>query len=100
MPTALSCTDVASTIDDDHSFHLALAVSAQAIALSVTDGGGAGTAPKVERRDQDAEHGRGRGRGRGMVTVIAHRIVVHERDDGHTVTAELFTDPPAGGHTC
>ncbi|CAM5424184.1 ATP-binding protein [Streptomyces griseorubiginosus] len=78
------------------SFHLALAVSAQAIALSVTDGGGAGTAPKVERQDQDAEHGRGL----GMVSVIAHRVVVHESDGGHTVTAELFTDPPAGGHPC
>ncbi|KQW16890.1 ATP-binding protein [Streptomyces sp. Root369] len=67
------------------SFHLALAlaVSAQAIALSVTDDGDAGTAPKVERQDQDAEHGRGL----GMVSVIAHRVVVHESDGGHTVTA-------------
>lgn len=54
------------------------------------------TTPKVERRDQDAEHGRGL----GMVSVIAHRVVVHESDGGHTVTAELFTDPGAGGHPC
>ena len=33
-----------------------------------------------------------------MVSVIAHRAVVHESDGGHTVTAELFTAPPAGGH--
>ncbi|MEU0429557.1 ATP-binding protein [Streptomyces canus] len=78
------------------SFHLALAVSAQVIALSVTDDGGAGSAPKIERRDQDAE----RGRGLGMVSVIAHRVVVHESDGGHTVTAELFTDPGVGGHPC
>lgn len=65
----------------------------RAPALSVTDGGGFGTAPEVERQDQDAEHGRGL----GMVSVIAHRFV-HESDGGYTVTAELFTDPPAGGH--
>jgi anti-sigma regulatory factor (Ser/Thr protein kinase) len=78
------------------SFHLALAVSAHVIAVSVTDDGGVGTAPKIERQDQDAEHGRGL----GMVSVIAHRVVVHESHSGHTVTAELFTDPPAGGHPC
>jgi anti-sigma regulatory factor (Ser/Thr protein kinase) len=81
---------------DSGSFRVALAVSAQVIALSVTDDGGAGTAPKIERQDQDAEHGRGL----GMVSVIAHRVVVHESDDGHTVTAELFTGPPVGGHPC
>ncbi len=53
-------------------------------------------APKVEHRDQDAEHGRGL----GMVSVIAHRVVVHETDGGHTVTAELFTHPRLGGHPC
>ncbi|MFJ3245485.1 ATP-binding protein [Streptomyces sp. NPDC088770] len=68
------------------SFHLALAVSAQVIALSVTDDGGTGTAPKVEHQSQDAEHGRGL----GMVSAIAHRIVVHDSDGGHTVTAELW----------
>ncbi|MFF7286316.1 ATP-binding protein [Streptomyces griseorubiginosus] len=78
------------------SFHLALAVSAQVIALSVTDDGGAGSTPKVERRDQDAEHGRGL----GMVSMIAHRVVIHESDGGHTVTAELFTDPEVRGYPC
>lgn len=81
---------------DSGSFSVALAVSAQVIAMSVTDDGGAGTAPKIERQDQDAE----RGRGLGMVSVIAHRVVVHESDGGHTVTAELFTGPPVGGHPC
>ncbi|MFE7213303.1 ATP-binding protein [Streptomyces sp. NPDC057611] len=77
-------------------FHLALAVSAQVIALSVTDDGGSGTAPKVEHQDQDAEHGRGL----GMVSTIAHRVVVHNSQGGHTVTAELFTDASPGGHPC
>jgi len=78
------------------SFHLALAVSTQVIALSVTDDGGAGTAPKVEHQGQEAEHGRGL----GMVSVIAHRVVIHDSDSGHTVTAELFTAPRPGGHPC
>ncbi|MFF8485866.1 ATP-binding protein [Streptomyces antibioticus] len=69
------------------SFHLAVAVSAQVVAVSVTDGG-TGTAPKAEHQDQDAEHGRGL----GMVSTLAHRIVVHQSQAGHTVTAELFTD--------
>jgi anti-sigma regulatory factor (Ser/Thr protein kinase) len=78
------------------SFHLALAVSSQVVALSVTDGGGAGTTPKVEHQDQEAEHGRGL----GMVSAIAHRVVVHDSDGGHTVTAELFTNTGRGGHSC
>ncbi|MFI7657196.1 ATP-binding protein [Streptomyces albidoflavus] len=78
------------------SFHLALAVSSQVIALSVTDDGGTGSAPAVEHQDQDAEYGRGL----GMVSVIAHRVVVHDSDGGHTVTAELFTGARRGGHPC
>ncbi|MGW3915752.1 ATP-binding protein [Streptomyces sp. NPDC005070] len=78
------------------SFHLALAVSSQVIALSVTDDGGTGSAPAVEHQDQEAEHGRGL----GMVSVIAHRVVVHDSDGGHTVTAELFTGARRGGHPC
>ncbi|MFJ9894208.1 ATP-binding protein [Streptomyces sp. NPDC091280] len=78
------------------TFHLALAVSPQVVALSVTDGGGTASAPKVEHRDQEAEHGRGL----GMVSAIAHRVVVHDSDGGHTVTAELFTDVRRGGHPC
>ena len=78
------------------SFHLALAVSAQVIALSVTDDGGAGRPPKVERQDEEAEHGRGL----GMVSAIAHRVVVHDGDEGHTVTAELFTDAGPGAQPC
>ncbi|MER5380116.1 ATP-binding protein [Streptomyces sp. NPDC002688] len=78
------------------SFHLALAVSSQVIALSVTDDGGTGSAPAVEHQDQEAEHGRGL----GMVSVIAHRVVVHDSDGGHTVTAELFTGARRGGHAC
>ncbi|MFC8351074.1 ATP-binding protein, partial [Streptomyces sp. NPDC057280] len=78
------------------SFHLAVAVSAQVVAVSVTDDGSTGSAPKVEHQDQEAEHGRGL----GMVSVIAHRVVVHDSDGGHTVTAELFTDTRMGGHPC
>lgn len=78
------------------SFHLAVAVSAQVVAVSVTDDGGTGTAPKVEHQDQDAEHGRGL----GMVSVIAHRVVVHDSDQGHTVTAELYADARRGGLPC
>ncbi|MFI5994312.1 ATP-binding protein [Streptomyces sp. NPDC051362] len=78
------------------SFHLALAVSSQVIALSVTDDGGVGSAPAIEHQDQEAEHGRGL----GMVSVIAHRVVVHDSDGGHTVTAELFTGARRGGHPC
>ncbi|KOV94135.1 ATP-binding protein [Streptomyces sp. NRRL B-3648] len=78
------------------SFHLAVAVSAQVVAVSVTDDGGTRTAPKVEPQDQDAEHGRGL----GMVSVIAHRVVVHDSDQGHTVTAELYADARRGGHPC
>lgn len=74
------------------TFHLAVAVSAQVVAVSVTDDGGTGTAPKAEHQDQDAEHGRGL----GMVSALAHRVVVHQSQAGHTVTAELFTD----GHSC
>ncbi|MFF4799723.1 ATP-binding protein [Streptomyces sp. NPDC001351] len=81
---------------DSGSFHLALAVSPRIVALSVTDDGGAGTAPKVEHQDQEAEHGRGL----GMVSAIAHRVVVHDSDGGHTVTAELFAGPHTGGHSC
>jgi anti-sigma regulatory factor (Ser/Thr protein kinase) len=78
------------------SFHLAVAVSAQVVAVSVTDDGGTATAPKVEHQDQDAEHGRGL----GMVIAIAHRVVVHDSDQGHTVTAELYADGRLGGHPC
>ncbi|MFF7751901.1 ATP-binding protein [Streptomyces sp. NPDC007971] len=78
------------------SFHLAVAVSAQVVAVSVTDDGGAASAPKVEHQDQDAEHGRGL----GMVSAIAHRVVVHDSDQGHTVTAELFAGTHGGGHPC
>ncbi|MFJ8335105.1 hypothetical protein [Streptomyces sp. NPDC094437] len=77
-------------------FHLAVAVSAQVVAVSVTNDGGTATAPKVEHLDQDAEHGRGL----GMVSAIAHRVVVHESDGGHTVTAELFTEVRAGVLPC
>lgn len=78
------------------SFHLAVAVSAQVVAVSVTDDGGTATAPKVEHQDQNAEHGRGL----GMVSTIAHRVVVHDSDQGHTVTAELYADARLGGHPC
>ncbi|MFI5821366.1 ATP-binding protein [Streptomyces rishiriensis] len=78
------------------SFHLAVAVSAQVVAVSVTDAGGTGTAPKIEDQDQDAEHGRGL----GMVSSIAHRVVVHGSEAGHTITAELFTDEGRGGRPC
>jgi anti-sigma regulatory factor (Ser/Thr protein kinase) len=78
------------------SFHLALAVSSQVVALSVMDDGGSGSAPKAERQDQDAEHGRGL----GMVSAIAHRVVVHDSNGGHTVTAELFIRTREGGHPC
>ncbi|GHF03954.1 ATP-binding protein [Streptomyces griseoluteus] len=77
-------------------FHLAVAVSAQVVAVSVTDDGGTGTTPKVEHQDQAAEHGRGL----SMVSVIAHRVVVHDSDHGHTVTAELYADARLGGHPC
>ncbi|MGW3860602.1 ATP-binding protein [Streptomyces sp. NPDC005047] len=75
------------------SFHLALAVSPQVVALSVTDAGGTGMSPKVEHQGQDAEHGRGL----GMVTALAHRVVVHNSQAGHTVTAELFASAQPGG---
>ncbi|GGX16963.1 ATP-binding protein [Streptomyces chartreusis] len=78
------------------SFHLALAVSPQVIALSVTDDGGTGTAPKIEHQEPEAEHGRGL----GMVTAIAHRVVVHDSDGGHTVTAELYRDVRPGDRPC
>ncbi|MFE0726863.1 ATP-binding protein [Streptomyces antibioticus] len=78
------------------SFHLAVAVSAQVVAVSVTDDGGTGTAPKIEHQDQDAEGGRGL----GMVSSIAHRVVVHDSEAGHTVTAELFTDVRRGRPLC
>ncbi|GAA3139530.1 ATP-binding protein [Streptomyces echinatus] len=78
------------------SFHLAVAVSAQVVAVSVTDDGGTATAPKVEHQDQDAENGRGL----GMVSAIAHRVVVHDSEQGHTVTAELYADARPGGHPC
>jgi anti-sigma regulatory factor (Ser/Thr protein kinase) len=78
------------------SFHLALAVSPQVIALSVTDDGGTGASPKIEHQDQEAEHGRGL----GMVTAIAHRVVVHDSDAGHTVTAELYRDVRPGDRPC
>lgn len=85
----------ASGLESD-SFHLAVAVSAQVVAVSVTDDGGTGTAPKAEHQDQDAEYGRGL----GIVSAIAHRVVIHDSDGGHTVTAELFTDVRRGGHSC
>ncbi|MER5801658.1 ATP-binding protein [Streptomyces mirabilis] len=78
------------------SFHLALAVSSQVVALSVTDDGGTGTAPKTEHADQNATHGRGL----GMVSAIAHRVVIHDSQAGHTVTAELLTSARPGGHPC
>ncbi|MEV6316750.1 ATP-binding protein [Streptomyces sp. NPDC051776] len=78
------------------SFHLALAVSSQVIALSITDDGGTGSAPKVEDPEEDAVNGRGL----GLVSVIAHRVVVHDSHGGHTVTAELFMDAWPGGEPC
>lgn len=35
-----------------------------------------------------------------MVSAIAHRVVVHDSNSGHTVTAELFTRAREGGHPC
>ncbi|GGS65419.1 hypothetical protein GCM10010270_40910 [Streptomyces violaceus] len=35
-----------------------------------------------------------------MVSVIAHRVVVHGSHSGYTVTAELFMDTQPGGHPC
>ncbi|MET9113662.1 ATP-binding protein [Streptomyces longwoodensis] len=78
------------------SFHLAVAVTPQVVAVSVTDDGGTRTTPKIEHQDQEAEHGRGL----GMVSALAHRVVVHDSDHGHTVTAELFAGPQQGGHPC
>ncbi|MFJ3650500.1 ATP-binding protein [Streptomyces murinus] len=78
------------------SFHLAVAVSAQVVAVSITDDGGTGTVPKIEHQDHDAEHGRGL----GMVSLIAHRVVVHSSDQGYTVTAELYADARLGGRSC
>ncbi|MFJ6528053.1 ATP-binding protein [Streptomyces longwoodensis] len=78
------------------SFHLAVAVTDQVVAVSVTDDGGTTTAPKVEHQDQEAEAEHGRGL--GMVSAIAHRVVVHDSDHGHTVTAELYADATQGGH--
>ncbi|NKQ26584.1 ATP-binding protein [Streptomyces galbus] len=78
------------------SFHLAVAVTAQVVAVSVTDDGGTATAPKVEHQDQEAEAEHGRGL--SMVSAIAHRVVVHDSDHGHTVTAELYADATQGGH--
>ncbi|WP_424858292.1 ATP-binding protein [Streptomyces sp. SAI-170] len=80
------------------SFHLAVPVSAQVVAVSVTDDGDTEAAPKVEHQDQaeDSEHGRGL----GMVSAIAHRVVIHGSDQGHTVTAELYADAQRGGHPC
>ncbi|MEV7785169.1 ATP-binding protein [Streptomyces sp. NPDC088106] len=77
-------------------FYLTLAVSSQVIALSVTDDGGAPTGPKIEDQTEEAEHGRGL----SMVGAIAHRVVVHNSDGGHTVTAELFAQPGAEGQSC
>ncbi|MEU6540652.1 ATP-binding protein [Streptomyces sp. NPDC047000] len=92
----LSTNAILHTASGRHrgSFHLALAVTPQVVALSVTDDGGTGTAPKVEHQDQDAEHGRGL----SMVTALAHHVVIHNTHDGHTVTAELYTDTRPGGH--
>ncbi|MEU7100387.1 ATP-binding protein [Streptomyces longwoodensis] len=78
------------------SFHLTVAVTAQVVAVSVTDDGGTATAPKVKHQDQEAEAEHGRGL--GMVSAIAHRVVVHDSDHGHTVTAELYADVTQGGH--
>ncbi|MFF9310760.1 ATP-binding protein [Streptomyces sp. NPDC014748] len=78
------------------SFHLAVAVTPQVVAVSVTDDGGTRTTPKIEHQGQEAEHGRGL----GMVSALAHRVVVHNSDHGHTVTAELFVGPQQGGHPC
>jgi anti-sigma regulatory factor (Ser/Thr protein kinase) len=78
------------------SFHLAVAVSGQVVAVSVTDDGGTATAPKIEHQDQDAE----RSRGFGMVSALAHRVVVHDTDQGHTVTAELYADARSGDRRC
>ncbi|MFI0812734.1 ATP-binding protein [Streptomyces echinatus] len=78
------------------SFHLAVAVTPQVVAVSVTDDGGTRTAPKIEHLDQEAEHGRGL----GMISALAHRVVVHDSDHGHTVTAELFAGPQQGAHPC
>ncbi|ATL29232.1 ATP-binding protein [Streptomyces formicae] len=77
------------------SFHLALAVSSQVITLSITDDGDVETAPKARRPDEEATHGRGL----GMVSTLAHRVVVRNSDDGHTVTAELFVEAHPGEST-
>ncbi|MEU2378422.1 ATP-binding protein [Streptomyces misionensis] len=81
---------------DSGIFHLAVAVSAQVVEVSVTDDGGTGTAPKVEHQHHAAEHSRGL----DMVSLIAHRMVVHSSDQGYTVTAELYADARLGGRSC
>ncbi|MER5768071.1 ATP-binding protein [Streptomyces sp. NPDC001985] len=71
------------------SFHLALAVSPQVVALSVTDEGGSAGTPRLAPLSDDAENGRGL----GMVSELAHRMVIQATQGGHTVTAELLTEP-------
>ncbi|MEU6392543.1 ATP-binding protein [Streptomyces sp. NPDC046939] len=78
------------------NFHLSVALTPHMVALSVTDDGGAGSAPKVEHLDQEAEHGRGL----GMVSVLAHRVVVHDSDRGHTVMAELIVGLHPEARSC
>lgn len=35
-----------------------------------------------------------------MVSAIAHRVLIHDSQVGHTVTTELFTSARPGGHPC
>ncbi len=35
-----------------------------------------------------------------MVSALAHRVIVHDTDQDHTVTAELYADARQGGRRC
>jgi hypothetical protein len=35
-----------------------------------------------------------------MASALAHRVVVHDTDQGHTVTVELYADARPGGQRC
>ncbi|KUF13387.1 ATP-binding protein [Streptomyces silvensis] len=70
------------------SFHLKLEIPPRVIALSVTDEGGTNTAPKAEHPGESAV----RGRGLDIVDALAHSVVIHDSQDGHTITAHFFVD--------
>lgn len=71
------------------TFHLTLTATPRSALITVTDTGGAHSIPQATRRGADDPHGRGL----ALVEALTHRLTIRGDKHGHTITAELTSEP-------